>query len=129
MTLANPATVADHLHEIADDLAKLGHEIPTPRLSFCVTLSPSEERDATTRAMVDSLAVALTGKPGTTENTSAMGWAHHVRILGGPVDLSIYGCVTPPAEEDPAALKARIADLEAKLAAELGLSFTRGGAE
>lgn len=107
--------VAARLHEIADRLNQIGsHEVPHASLYFT---SGGLAGEADRRAQVDLLATALTGQPGETKQTTyRSGWEHRRSVDEGGVALFIRTDVDPPAEEDPAVLRARIAELEARLA-------------
>jgi len=71
--------------------------------------------DETAVANVDALAGLLSGQPGKPERSGGS-WEHKALVERGPLNTEIYAYIPAPDEENPAALKARIAALEAQLA-------------
>lgn len=69
---------------------------------------------------VDQLATTLIGITGTPQK-SGRSWYHQAETLQpGGLKVNVYTNMLAPAEEDPAALRARIAELETRLAQERG---------
>jgi hypothetical protein len=104
------------LHDLADRLATFNGTLPT-NVSLFVNYGyhciGGDDDEAI--ASVDALSVALTGSPGKPEHRNGS-WEHYTKVSMGPLAVKIYAYIPAPAEEDPAVLKARIAELEKQLA-------------
>lgn len=110
------AELAAALHDLADRIASFDGALPrsvTLRLLFLTF----DDKDI---PRVDLLGQALLGIPGETEKVSDHTWHHSARTKIDPLDVKVYTTFDPPANEDPAALRARITELELRLAQERG---------
>jgi hypothetical protein len=104
--------LAATLHDLADRLA--AYDGPLPGyiyLSLVWAVGEHVEE-------VDRLALALIGKTGEPKRFGTS-WKHRAAAeLPGQLKADVYTYIAAPAEEDPAALRARIAELEQRLAKE-----------
>jgi hypothetical protein len=111
--------LAASLHGLADKIALFAGELPDwVWLSFHLADGryPSDRPAIEAVAAVDAFAVALFGTPGQPDK-EATGWQHkRQEEMPGSLTARVYTAITAPAEEDPAALRAQIAELKAKLA-------------
>jgi hypothetical protein len=108
--------LAAALHDLAEKLAAFHGALPRqPRLEFHFS-GNTAKRDDTAIGRVDALAEALIGKPGGVYQLTPTCWYHQATATVGNLEIAIETLIPTPDDEDPAALKARIAELEAKLA-------------
>lgn len=103
--------IAAEFHRLADRIAEFGGDLPD-NISLAFTWLNFSE---TNTVKVDALAEHMIGQQGATTQDSGT-WRHEAKDKRNDVRLWIYTYVPAPVEEDPAALKARIAELEARLA-------------
>lgn len=102
--------LATTLHDLADKLADFAGELPSHlSLTFAFTTYDGQHVGA-----VDTLATALIGQTGQTVEASSGNWRHEARKKLPGMQVWVYTHTPPPAEEDPAVLRARIAELEAE---------------
>lgn len=109
--------LAQALRDIADRIAAFDGDLPTlAYLRFHFMNGSTTETVPAAVAAVDALGAALLDATGTTGKTGTL-WEHAVEKTIGGLDVAVLTFVAPPAGEDPAALRARIADLESQLEA------------
>jgi hypothetical protein len=104
--------LAATLHDLADRIAEFDGEIPSGHIMFAFY----DRDEAQKKAKVDALGTALLDSPGTSGRSSSTGWEHKAEQKIGDFGVIIFAPVKPPEDEDPAALRARIAELEQQLA-------------
>ena len=112
MTRHHSSALATRLHEIAVDVEKLDID-DLENFNLYMTLNGGDE--PTRRARVDLLAAAILGASATTSKPYSS-WRYGVSDDSSSIRVNIYTDIEQPAEEDPAALRARIAELSAELA-------------
>jgi hypothetical protein len=111
--------LAAALHDLADKLAVHTGPLPSapPKLEIRF---PGNwgigTRDETAIAAVDKLAVALIGIPGADRHLAGATWMYQAKATSNGLTVEVETFIPAPASEDPEALKARIVELEAKLA-------------
>lgn len=114
------AEIAAELRRIADDAEKLIGE-PAPS-TFQINVQPLPHNCAAAAVAVDTIALALLGKPGTTKRMGD--GAYHRDAVGrrGPIPLSVFRRIPGPEHAELERLRARVAELEAR---DDGQSFSR----
>lgn len=90
--------IADELHRIADDLAKLTNAAE-PYFRLNIQPGPRGKGDAAVRDAVDTVSMALFGHQGSDRELS--GGTYHYSTHGnrGPIGIDIYQSVTEPLED------------------------------
>lgn len=114
------AELADELHRVADDVAKMiGSGLPKPR-QFMLNIQPGthhDDDDVTARA-VDGMAQALLGIDGKVEQMGGGTYFYSTdHINRGPLVVAIYQGVSTgwALRNDVAAARAEVAEREAEL--------------
>lgn len=108
-------TLADDLRQAADRIATLAGTAPKPSwVSFAVQMAAPGNTDPTVTEHVDTLAAAF-GVKATAKKTSSF-HEYGADTSRGAIRLSLYAYVPAPADPEKAALEARVAELEARLA-------------
>ncbi|BAL85495.1 hypothetical protein AMIS_2750 [Actinoplanes missouriensis 431] len=113
--------LAAALHNLGDKLATFDGALPSG-LYFHVLYghAGTAEASATLIQNVDALGAHLLGKVGERKSDSTGYDDYKARGFIGPLTITAYGYVVRPAEEDPRILLARIAELQAEVAAARG---------
>lgn len=103
------AELAATLHDLADRVADYDGELPG-YMSLTFAFLTFDERHVDT---VDQLATTLIGQTGEAVQRGG-NWQHRAETERSGLKVSVYTDIPAPAEEDPAALRARIAELQAE---------------
>ncbi|GAA2516852.1 hypothetical protein [Winogradskya humida] len=112
--------MAAAFHELADKLAVYTGKMPVwTWLSFGMGGS-HRKLTADAVSAVDQLGTLLIGKAGEPKKGTAGYWDHCVEHETAGIQLKIDADIPAPAEENPDVLRARVAELEAQLAAKAG---------
>ena len=105
--------LAASLHDVADKLAVFDGAIPGVNLHLRFA---GHNRDNIPK--VDELGTALINCSGESKHSHGTTWEHEASAqLEGALTVNVYTYMPAPPEDDPAALKARIAELESQIAA------------
>lgn len=107
--------LAATLHDIADRLAVFEGTFPNGHQGLTFFFNG---RDSV--ALVDAFGAAVLGVSGQQENTIGSTWYHVAEVKLGALTATAKAHIKAPADQDPTALRARIADLEAQLAGTNG---------
>ena len=111
---ATAAELAASLRELADKLATLG-AMPVGYPAVTVHIQPYGDSDAGTVAVIDRFGMALSGRPGTTEQMSSGSFHHAVRATVSGIRVSVFNEVASPEQRE---LRAEIERLRALLPSE-----------
>jgi len=110
------AEIAAELRRIADDLTTLaGKGLPKPWFNISIQPATDERgNDDVVIPAVDAVAVALLGRPATTDPMSSGGHMHRIAGTRGPVSLGVHQSVSSPEAREREAELARLrAELDA----------------
>jgi len=111
--------LAAALHDVADRVALFEGTLPSYQHLTLAFLEGFGRRDQQILDKVDALG-ALLGVTAEDKKQTSQSWIHEAETKINSFTVQVYSPISAPPEEDPAALRERIAELELRLAQERG---------